>query len=493
MPMEVSISFAERLRELAAADPNSIAVSSEERSLSRGELATDSDARARELIHLGVRRGDYVCLVLPNGVEFVSCLVAVWKAGGVPVPLSDRLTSSELADLLDLIDPRVVVGGEPGQVADRTHLPADRRPALHPEIDLDRTAVSPAWKALGSGGSTGRPKVIVAHESASLSELPVGANPVGLRERDVCAITAPLSHNGPFYCLVHTLLLGGRAVLTGRFDPEKTLAVLEREKVTWLYLVPTMMGRIAKLPDEVRARYDLAALRTIMHTAAPCPAWLKQAWIDWLGPDRMLELYASTEATVVFVATGREWLERPGTVGLARGGEVQVRSPEGAVLGADQFGKIWVRRHAELGPSYRYMGANAEIDGAGWETLGDMGRLDADGYLFVEDRETDMMLVGGFNVYPAEIESALLEHPAVIDCCVVGLPHDDLGQVPHALVYASTELDEAELTAHAGARLTRYKVPRSYEFVDSVLRDAAGKVRRSRLRDERISASGSTT
>jgi acyl-CoA synthetase (AMP-forming)/AMP-acid ligase II len=161
-------------------------------------------------------------------------------------------------------------------------------------------------------------------------------------------------------------------------------------------------SRIHGGADAVRDRYDLDTLRTVAHTTAPCPAWLKPAWLDWLGPDRVLELYASTEASVVFVATGRDWLERPGTVGLPRRGEVQVRTPKGQVLQAGEFGKIWVRRPTGLGPSSRYLGANAEVDSEGWESLGDMGRLDADGYLFVEDREVDMILVGGNNVYPAE-------------------------------------------------------------------------------------------
>lgn len=491
--MQASIPLVERLRELSAEDPDRIVVTAEDGDISRGDLESDSDARARELIQLGVRPGDYVCIVLPNGVEFVSVLVAVWKAGAVPTPLSARLAEAELAGVLDLLDPHVVVGAEPELVGDRTHLPAGHRPAPLPEIGLDRTVISPSWKAIGSGGSTGRPKVIVAAEPASLAALNLGSSLLGIGEDEVSVITAPLSHNGPFLSLVHTLLRGGRAVLTGRFDPEKTLATVEREGATWLYLVPTMMGRIWKLPEEVRGRYDLGSLHTIIHMGAPCPGWLKRAWVNWLGPDRLLEMYTSTEAMVVFVASGREWLERPGTVGLPRGGEVQVRSPEGKVVPAGEPGLIWVRRHTELGPSYHYLGATAQADPEGWQTLGDIGRLDADGYLYIEDRESDMILVGGTNVYPAEVEAALLEHPAVTDCCVIGLPSDDLGQVPHALVYATSGVDEAELADHAVRRLAPYKRPRSYEFVGAALRDAAGKVRRRQLRAERISTSGSST
>ena len=267
---------------------------------------------------------------------------------------------------------------------------------------------------------------------------------------------------------------------------------MDREGATWLYLVPTMMSRIWKLPDEIRGRYNLDTLRTAVHMGAPCPAWLKQAWVDWLGPARLRELYTSTEALVVFAADGREWVEHPGTVGLPLGGEVQIRSAAGEVLLPGETGLIWLRRPPELGPSYVYLGATATSDRQGWQTLGDIGRLDVDGYLYVEDRESDMILVGGSNVYPAEIEAALLDHPAVADACVIGLPNDDLGQAPHALVYATADVDEAELSAHVLQHVAPYKRPRSYEFVDAPLRDAAGKVRRQQLRSDRLSASPST-
>ncbi|MGM7672220.1 AMP-binding enzyme, partial [Microbacterium sp. A93] len=200
--------------------------------------------------------------------------------------------------------------------------------------------------------------------------------------------------------------------------------------------------------------------------------------------------YAGTEGMVVFSVSGEEWEERPGTVGLPRGGEVQIRAADETVLSAGQTGRIWLRREAALGESFRYLGATATAS-EGWQTLGDIGHLDADGYLFIEDREADMLLVGGSNVYPAEIEAALLSHPAVVDVCVIGLPDDDLGQAPHAIIFSPTGADSNELLEHARATLAGYKLPRSFEFVDEPVRDAAGKVRRQNLRDARINpASG---
>jgi bile acid-coenzyme A ligase len=477
-------SIIELLRALAAAGPDRAAVTADEGLITRGGLDVESDLWAGEFLSLGVRANDYVCLVLPNGLEFVSVLLGVWKVGGVPVPLNNRLAPVELTALLDLIDPSLVVGAAADMAGDRPWVVSGQRPTPHPEIRLDPGVVSRSWKGMASGGSTGRPKMIVATAAAVVTENLIGRD-ARIDQSEVSLVTAPLSHNGPFYSLVSTLLRGGQVVLSDRFDPELLLATIERERVTEVYLVPTMMSRIWKLPEEVRSSYDLSSLRTATHMGAPCPPWLKRAWIEWIGADRILELYGNTEGLVIFLATGREWLERPGTVGLPLGGEVEIRSDDGSPLPSGESGLIWVRRDPELGPTYRYLGAVAKSDPLGWETAGDIGHVDDDGYLYVDDRETDMMLVGGFNVYPAEVEAALLEHPAVLDCCVIGLPRDDLGQAPHAIIYATSEIGEAELARHAMRRLTAYKRPRSYEFVSSPVRDAAGKVRRRELISDR--------
>jgi DNA-binding IclR family transcriptional regulator len=255
----------------------------------------------------------------------VSVLFGIWKVGAVPVPPAARLADHELRATIELVDPRIVIGADPALTGARPQLPRGHRPVPHPEVELDRSVISPAWKAIGSGGSTERPKVIVATGPATVAEQRLGNSAVGIVEGDISVITAPLSHNAPFVSLVQTLMLGGRVVLTGRFDPEKVLATIEREGATWLYLVPTMMSRIWKLPEQMRNGYDLSSLRTAIHMAAPCPMWLKRAWVDWLGPDRLRAMYTSAESVVVFVTTGREWLERQGTVGLPRRGEVQIR------------------------------------------------------------------------------------------------------------------------------------------------------------------------
>jgi bile acid-coenzyme A ligase len=247
-----------------------------------------------------------------------------------------------------------------------------------------------------------------------------------------------------------------------------------------------MMKRIWALPEATRAGYDVSSLRVVWHLAEPCPAWLKQAWIDWLGPEKIFELYGGTEGQLATVITGVEWLEHRGSVGRPVGGDILICDAGGAELPADEMGEVWLRSSRDT-PTYRYVGADARTREGGWESLGDNGWLDADGYLYLGDRVGDMILSGGANIYPAEVEAALLEHEAVRTCAVIGLPDDDKGSRVHAIVQpAGDEIDEAELRAFVAERLVIYKLPRTYEFVDEPLRDDAGKVRRSALRAERI-------
>jgi bile acid-coenzyme A ligase len=253
-----------------------------------------------------------------------------------------------------------------------------------------------------------------------------------------------------------------------------------------MYAVPTMMHRIWRLPDSERTRFDLGSLRVVYHMAAPCPVWLKEAWIGWLGGDRILELYGGTEAQAVTVITGDEWLAHRGSVGRCVLGEIRVLDPEGNELPPGEVGEIWMRRGPDAAPSYRYVGAEAKRRPGGWESLGDMGRTDEEGYVYLSDRDTDMILVGGTNVYPAEVEAALEEHPSVTSSCVIGLPDEDYGNLVHAIVQTSEPLTGAALEEFMRSRLTRYKRPRTYEFVTTPLRGEDGKVRRTALRAERI-------
>jgi bile acid-coenzyme A ligase len=306
-------------------------------------------------------------------------------------------------------------------------------------------------------------------------------------------VPGPLYHNAPFSFSMQGLFSGGHLVVMSRFDAEESLQLIERYRVQYAVMVPTMMHRIWRLGENVRARYDLSSLERILHLGAPCPVWLKQAFIDWLGPERVNELYAGTEAQGVTIITGSEWLARKGSVGKAQvGSQIKILDEHGNELPPGQIGEVYMRPKDGPGSTYKYIGANAKSRD-GWETLGDLGYLDADGYLYLADRQTDMILCGGANIYPAEVESAIDTHPAVRSSAVIGLPDEDLGNAVHAIVdIADAELDAETLLAHLGEQLARYKIPRSFEFVRSPLRDDAGKVRRSALRSERIAARAKT-
>jgi len=339
--------------------------------------------------------------------------------------------------------------------------------------------IGASFKAPTSGGSTGRPKLIVATQSATWESLEGFADLLKIPADGVHLVTGPLYHNGPFITSLLALLRGNHLAIMDRFDATEALALIERHRVDWMYAVPTMLHRIWRLPEYLRQRFDVSSLRVVSHMAAPCPPWLKQAWIDWLGGARILELYGGTEAQAITFITGDEWLAHRGSVGRVILGEMVVLDASGNERPPGEVGDIWMRRGLDEPPSYRCIGASPKSRPGNWESLGDMGRKDADGYVYLRDRDTDMILVGGANVYPAEVESALDEHPAVTSSCVIGLPDDEYGNVVHAIVQASGPLTPAELEAFLRSTLTKYKRPRTYEFVNEPLRGDDGKVRRS--------------
>jgi bile acid-coenzyme A ligase len=477
--------FPVRLAELAAAEPDRAALTCEGTTLTRAELESATNRLARDFQARGVRPGDFASIVLPNGVPFVLAEIAAWKTGAVPQPLSPKLPVGELSEIIALTDPALVIGDvEPAVSGTRPVLPAKFQSQQQDDGPLP-VAVSPSWKAPTSGGSTGRPKVIIAGRPSLVEDVDPSAEAYGIEPDGVALVPSPVSHNGPNMAVGMSLLRGNHVILMRRFDAAETLRLISEHQVTWLYTVSTILSRIAKLPADVRAAADMSSLRTVFHTAAPVPMWLKQQWIDWVGPI-IREIYAGTESQAATMITSEEWLAHPGSVGRVLRGEMQVRDADGRVLPPGQEGKVWMRRAFGTEPTYRLLGGQAQVDEAGWESLGDVGWFDEDGYLYLGDRETDMILVGGANVYPAEIEAALGLHEAVVDSCVIGLPDDDLGNVPHAIVFPRGPVTETALLDHLKARVASYRLPRSFEFVAEPLRDEAGKIRRSRLRTERL-------
>lgn len=472
---------------LAERDPDAVALICPDRTVTRAELATASSRAAREFAALGVTQGSMVTIGLPNGAAFYVAVVAAWKLGAIPQPVSAKLPPAELAAIVEVADPSLVVGTE---AIDRPWLPAEWSPDETLSAGPLPPMLPPSWKAPTSGGSTGRPKIIVAGDAGWLASV------TGRAERlriggpgDVFAVTAPLHHNAPFMFSLIALLRGCTILVLDHFDGATVLDAVVRHRVAWLYAVPTLMGRILRLPADVRAKADLSSIRTMLHVGAPCPELVKRAWIDWLGPGCVVELYAGTESLAVCMIDGAEWLEHPGSVGRPVSGEMRILDEDGRPLPPGEIGEVWMRPPPDATP-YHYIGAEARARD-GWESLGDLGHIDADGYVYLADRRADLILVGGSNVYPAEVEAALSEHPHVLSSCVVGLPDDDLGARVHAIVQldaavSPTVVSDDDLRAHLRARLTPDKVPSTFERVELPLRDDAGKIRRSALRAARL-------
>jgi len=477
------ISFVNQLRRLAAEKPDSVAITCQDESITRAQLLERGGDLAVHLRSLGVTTGDLVTVALPNSIDWFVSYVAIWLLGATPQPVSSRLPQRELEALIELADPPVVIGAPEGTVTGRHAIPVGFRA---PRADASGLpdVVSPAWKAPTSGGSTGRPKLIVSGDPAAMDET---APPPLMMDPGGCLVMpGPLYHNGPAVWSWQALLNGLSVALMPRFDAEGTLSEIERHRGSVLYMVPTMMKRIWRLPEDVRGRYDLSSLRIVWHLAEPCPEWLKQCWIDWLGAERIMELYAGTEAQTATVITGAEWLAHRGSVGRVQPGSILITDEDGNEVPVGEMGEVWMRSLRGT-PTYRYVGATARTREGGWESLGDMGRLDADGYLYLGDRASDMILSGGANIYPAEVEAAIQEHPAVQSCAVIGLPDEDKGAVIHAIIEATrSAVSEDELRTFLAERLVTYKIPRTFEYVDFALRGDDGKVRRSALRAERV-------
>lgn len=451
--------------------------------LSWSELDRRTNRLARAYAGLGVGPGDLVTIALPNSTEFFEAAFAVWKLGATPQPVSAKLPGRELEEIVELAGSKLVVGVGAERISDGATVPVGYEPDPALDDGLLPDAVTANWKAPTSGGSTGRPKIILA---ATPGEFDIDAAGFSLPARSVCVVPGVLYHNAPFSISSLALVAGNHVINFPRFVPEQVLDAVTRHHPKYLYLVPTMMARIWKLPDDVKAAADLSSLAIAVHMAAPCPPWLKEAWIHWVGPDVLCELYAGTEVQAITWITGREWLEHRGSVGRPITGRMKVVRDDGTDAEPCEFGEIYMLADAGRNSTYRYLGAAArQLGDSEWESLGDMGSIDEDGYVYLADRRTDLILRAGANIYPAEVEAALDEHPAVRSCVVIGVPDDDLGQRVHAVVDAPGGVDEAELRAHMAERLVGYKCPSTYELVDEPVRDDAGKVRRSMLAADR--------
>jgi bile acid-coenzyme A ligase len=454
--------------------------------LTRGELEDWANRLARAYADLGLGYGDYATIALPNGPEFFAACLAIWKLGAVPNPVSHRLPRPERTAIIERADPTLVIGVEEGSYTGRCCIPPDLSVVGYSSEPLP-AQTSPHERAMASGGSTGLPKLIVAANAAVYD--PQRASAL-FKGRSAVLVPGPLYHGAPFSAAFGGLFGGCKVIVMQRFDALRCLELIERHRVDRMTVVPTMMQRIWRLPQQQREGVDLSSLEFVMTGSAPCPEWLMRAWIEWLGPAVMHEAFGPSERTGGTFISGTEWLAHPGSVGKpSAGAQLKILDDNGDELPPGEMGEIYMLPAGGPGSTYRYVGATAKVTDDGWESVGDMGYFDEDGYLYLGDRRSDMVLCGGRNIYPAEVEAAIDSLPGVRSSAVIGLPDDDLGQRLHAIVDVGSggpALEESDIRQYLIERLVHYKVPSSIEIVTTLLRDDAGKMRRSALRAARL-------
>jgi bile acid-coenzyme A ligase len=449
---------------------------------------TELERRATQVAHFFAERGvvhdDLVLIALPNSIEHVIATFAAWKLGASVLPLRHDLPAWERDRLLALADARVVVANwddAPTGTVSTAMLDAT---TSHPTDELpDRI---PKWsRVVASSGSTGRPKLIAIPVPGVLAATQFDVVS-GEPERQIMLGTSPLYHANGWQGGAGGLLDGHRSILMERFDAALAVDLIERHQVTISIMVPTMLLRIARLPD-VGAR-DFSSLHRIIYGGASIPEWVVRAWFDLIGPERFLFTYGSSEGIGIIMTTGDQWLLHPGTTGQPVTCDLKILDPDGKEVPTGTVGEIFMRSH-EPGPPFVYVGAEtppATTDD--FRSIGDMGWVDDDGFLFIADRRRDLIVTGGANVFPAEVEAALSEHPAVGDQVVIGLPDDEWGHRVHAIIEPVDPAhapDEAELRAFCKERLASYKVPKAFEMIDRLPRTSAGKINRGALAEER--------
>jgi long-chain acyl-CoA synthetase len=495
----------EHLLPRTAVDPDGTAVTTDTTELSWSELERRGRRLAQAIRAAGLDEGDAVAILSPNRIEWAELVLGNARAGTRYVPLNWHCTVPELAALL-------ADSGAKLLVTDHAHAAAGREAAatsgvgrvieLGEEYDAWRDAASDEVLEEGrlgaalqyTGGTTGPSRGVIrpdTHGTTSQFADVHGrwAALTGMPREGRALLVTPAYHALGGAVLRSALVAGLPLTILDRWNEELVLRTIEDHRITATAMVPTQFLRLLKLDPDTRRHYDVSSLQWVLHTAAPCPAWAKHAMIEWFGPV-VVELYGSSEGAGPFVCTSAEWLERPGTVGRPRGAmDVTIVDEDGEDLPHGEVGMVYVRRQ-DGAPEYH---GDPEKTAAmqlpdGRFTVGDMGWLDEDGYLFLADRRVDLVLTGGSNVYPAEIEAVLSEHPTVGDVAVFGLPDPEWGQVVMAVVEPAPGqlVDVRELTDHCREQLASYKVPKRIEVVPSLPREASGKLKKRLLRDRYV-------
>ena len=484
-----------------------------------GEIITyaELDARSNQVAQLirsrGIEIGETIAFCLENHPWFFALAWGAQRAGVHYVAISSRLTAPEIAYILEDSGARLLFGSaylasildeaaklNPGIEQLRFDSPgslsAEAALAAMPDTPIDDERAG--TDMLYSSGTTGRPKGV---------KIPLPADPAidamsilaqlsqaayGIDESAIYISPAPLYHAAPLRWSMTIHRIGGTVVVMERFDPEAALAVIEKYEITDGQFVPTHFVRMLKLPDEIRAKYDVSTLKCAIHAAAPCPVPIKRAMIEWWGPV-LYEYYAGTEGNGSTFITSAEWLTKPGSVGRALSGVVHICDEDGNDVPRGTEGQVFFEPSDPSAAPFEYHNDPAKTAESrnkhGWTSLGDVGLLDEDGYLFLTDRKSFMIISGGVNIYPQEIENLLITHPKIADAAVIGAPDPDMGEMVVAVVQPLDMADAGpaladELLTYLAPQLSRLKMPRQIDFRAELPREATGKLYKRLLRDE---------
>jgi fatty-acyl-CoA synthase len=475
-----------------------------------GELAERAERMAGALRGLGLQPGDAVAILHENAPAYLEIAWACRMAALYHVTLNTSLGADEIGYILRDSDARAIIASANLAVTPQL------RPADYPSVEhwLVRNGEPSGWADFDalvenatplvadtdlegdllqySSGTTGRPKgikraLMTAPKTPQEDMKTFLLALIGGDSDSIYLCPAPLYHSAPFMWTMSMLRVGATVVLMQKYEPTKALDLIARHGVTHGQFVPTMFTRMLKLPEAERRAYDVSSLRGVVHAAAPCPIEVKRQMIDWWGPI-VNEYWSSSEGAGFTFIGADDWLAHPGSVGKSVLGALHICDAEGNELPSGETGMVWAE-----GVSFNYLN-DADKDTAttshgGWRSVGDVGRLDEDGYLYLTDRASFMIITGGVNIYPQEAENRLIEHPRVLDAAVIGLPDDELGEIAVAIVQTIDPADATsafadELTAWCREQLARYKCPRRIDFTSALPRTDTGKLMKRKLRDE---------
>lgn len=482
------------IHDIASAEPQRPALIFSDQVMTFGELEAAANRTAQALHRTGIGPGDRVAVLLHNRPEIFVTWNAVARLGALVVPIGYRSAPLEVAYLLEDSGAKALVHDDAGKVqavhtARSMASLAVEDPCLQDGPDTpprdDYLGTPVMWMSYTSG-TTGRPKGIDRPPPAPARRPPPSPymQMFGYGREDVHLLSGPAYHTAPGAWAQMHLFEGARVVILPRWDAEEALRLIDKHRVTSSHMVPANFIRILELPEAVRRRYDLSSVRKFLHAAAPCPINVKRRILEVFPPGSIWEYYGASEGMGTIISP-EEWLQKPGSVGRPFPGlDIRILDEQGRELEAGEVGTVYIRPAAGWEPRYRN---DAEKTAAatrdGLFTVGDLGCKDGDGYLFLADRRTDLILRGGVNVYPAEIEAALAEHPWVVDSAVVGIPDERLGQRIRAVLELRPGMprDEETLRRFLKERVADFKVPAEWVFVEELPREPNGKVKKREL------------